>query len=98
MMREIILIVVAMVYSAAVTAIGRRLPRPASVTAYITALAILVAVPLLPDPAAQRVDRVLGVVGAGRLLVHLAFMTVSCGLFLTIVLATNRWLWRQQLA
>ncbi|MGE3541975.1 MAG: hypothetical protein AB7N91_31735 [Candidatus Tectimicrobiota bacterium] len=98
MIGEVILLVVAMAYSGAVTAIGRRLPRPASVTAYITALAILVAVPLLPDHAAQRVDRVLSVVGAGRLLVHLAFMTVLSGLFLTIVLATHRWAWRQQLA
>ena len=59
---------------------------------------ILVAVPLLPDPTAQRVDRVVHLVGAGRLLVHLAFMTVLCGLFVTIALATQRWAWRQQLA
>jgi hypothetical protein len=81
-MMEGILIVLAIAYSVAVAAIGRRLPRPASVTAAGTAVAILVAVPLLPDPAAQLVDRVLPVVGAGRLLVHLAFMTVLCGLYL----------------
>jgi len=95
---ELILLAVALAYSAAVAAVGRRLARPASVIASITALAILVAVPLLPDATAQLVDHVVPVVGAGRLLVHLAFMTVSCGLFLTIVLATHRWAWRQQLA
>lgn len=94
MMGEIFLIVVALAYSAAVTAIGRRLPRPASVTAYVTAVAILIAVPLLPDPIAQQVDRIVPIVGAGRLLVHLAFMTVLSGLFLTIVLAMHRWSWR----
>ena len=98
MMGEILLIVVALAYSAAVTAIGRRLPRPASVTAYVTAVAILIAVPLLPDPIAQQVDRIVPIVGAGRLLVHLAFMTVLSGLFLTIVLAMHRWSWRQQVA
>jgi hypothetical protein len=98
MMGEIILIVVAIAYSAAVAAIGRRLPRPAAIPAYVTALAILVAVPLFPDHAAQSVDRVLPVVGTGRLLVHVTFMITLCGLFLTIVLATHRWSWRQQLA
>jgi hypothetical protein len=97
MMSEGILILVAIAYSAAVTAIGRRFPRPASITAYGTALVILIAVPLLPDPIAQRVDRVVQMVGAGRLLVHLGFMTVLCGIFLTLALATNRWTWRQQL-
>ncbi len=95
---EGILIAIAIAYSAAVAAIGRRLPRPASVAASSTAVAILIAVPLLPDPAAQLVDRVVPVVGAGRLLVHLAFMTVACGLCLTIVLGTRRWAWPQQLA
>jgi hypothetical protein len=81
-----------------VMTIGRRLPRPASVTASVTALVILVAVPLLPDTTSQHVDRIIQMVGAGRLLVHLAFMTVLCGLFVTIALATQRWAWRQQLA
>ena len=98
MMGEVILILVAIAYSACVTAIGRRFPRPASLTAYGTAVVILVAVPLLPDPIAQRVDRLVQMVGAGRLLVHLGFMTVLSGLFLAITLATNRWTWRQQLA
>jgi hypothetical protein len=92
------LLMIAAAYSATVTAAGRRLPRPASLAAYSTALAILVAMPLLPDPTAQRVDRVVAIVGAGRLLVHLAFMTVLSGLCLTIVLATRRWSWRQRLA
>jgi hypothetical protein len=98
MMGEVILILVAIAYSASVMAIGRCLPRPASVTAYGTALVILVAVPLLPDPVAQGVDRVVQFVGAGRLLVHLAFMTVLSGLFVSITLATHRWTWRQHLA
>lgn len=97
MMCTVLLFVVAVAYSGAVTAVGRRLPRPASVTAYGTALAIFIAVPLLPDPNAQVVDRVLLVVGAGRLLVHLAFMTALSGLLVTIVLATNRWSPRHRL-
>jgi hypothetical protein len=68
------------------------------VTATLTALVILVAVPLLPDATAQRIDRLVHSVGAGRLVVHLGFMTVLGGLFVTIALATNRWTWRQQLA
>lgn len=66
MMGEGILIAVAILYSSAVAAIGRRLPRPASLTAYGTALAVLVAVPLLPNPTAQLVDRVLSIAGTGR--------------------------------
>jgi hypothetical protein len=95
---EGLLIAIALAYSAAVAAIGCRLSRPASVVAYSMAVAILIAVPLLPDPVAQRVDCLVPIVGAGRLLVHLAFMTVACGLFLTIVLGTHRWAWPQQLA
>ena len=87
----VILLLVAIAYSAAVIAIGRRLQRPASVMAFLTALVILVAVPLLPDATAQRVDRLVQMVGAGRLVVHLGFMAVLCGLFVTIALATNRW-------
>ncbi len=98
MLGEAILITIALAYSAAVAAIGRRLPRPAAMAAYSTAVAILIGVPLLPDPVAQRVDHLVPVVGAGRLLVHLAFMTATCGLFLTIVLGTRRWAWPQQLA
>jgi hypothetical protein len=94
----VILMLVAIAYSAAVIAIGRRLQRPASVMAFLTALVILVAVPLLPDATAQRVDHLVQMVGAGRLVVHLGFMAVLCGLFVTIALATNRWTWRQQLA
>ena len=98
MLGEGFLIAIALAYSTAVAAIGRRLARPVSVVAYSTAVAILIAVPLLPDPVAQRVDRLVPIVGTGRLLVHLAFMTVACGLFLTIVLGTHRWAWPQQLA
>jgi hypothetical protein len=95
---EVILILVAIAYSTAVTAIGRQFPRPASRIAYGTALVTLVAVPLLPDPVAQQVDGVVHVVGAGRLVVHLAFMTVLGGIFLAMALATNRWTWRHHLA
>jgi hypothetical protein len=98
MIGEAILITIALAYSAAVAAIGRRLPRPASIAAYSTAVAILIGVPLLPDPVAQRVDHLVPVVGAGRLLVHLAFMTATCGLYLTIVLGSHRWAWPQHLA
>ena len=97
MMRTTLLIAVALAYSGAMVFVGRRLPRPASLMAYSTALAILLAVPLFPESTVQHVDRVLGVVGAGRLLVHLAFMTALSSLFLTVVLATQPWAWRHQL-
>jgi len=98
MMRTLLLLAVALTYSTAMVAAGRRLSRPASLTAYSTAVAILVAVPLFPEPTVQRVDRVLRVAGAGRLLVHGAFMTALSGLFLTVVLATGRWGRRPRLA
>ncbi len=95
---EIILIGVAIAYSIALIAAGQRLQRPASIAAYVTALASLVAIPLLPDSTAQVIDHLVPIVGAGRLLVHLSFMTLLCAYFLATVLATNRWSWRQQLA
>ena len=91
MIREGILIAVALLYSAAVVALGRRLARPASVTAYVTALATLVAVLLLSMSTARWVDDLLSVIGAGRLLFYLALMTQQCGLFLTIILGTHQW-------
>ena len=84
--------------STVVVAIGRRLPRAASLAAYSTALAALVAVPLLSDATAQRVDDLLLRTGVGRLLLYLAVMTHLGGFFLTIMLATNQWGVRQQLA
>jgi hypothetical protein len=65
MIGRVILIAVALAYSTAMISVGRRLPRPTSVTAYITALASLVAVPLFPESTVHRVDRVLLVAGAG---------------------------------
>jgi hypothetical protein len=98
MMRQALLIAVALAYSAAMLAAGRRLSRPASIAAYITAVAVLFSVPLFPEETVQRVDHVLRLAGAGRLLVHGAFMTAITGLFLTVVLATHRWGWRSRLA
>src|SRR5690349_6599022 len=95
---EVILIGVGIAYCIAMIAVGRHLQRPASIAAYITALASLVAIPLLPDSTAQVIDRLVPVVGAGRLLVHLSSMTLLCAYFLATVLATDRWSWRQQLA
>jgi hypothetical protein len=90
-MMEGILIVVAPLYSAALAAIGRRLPRPASMTAYSTALATLVAVLLLSKSMTQWVDDLVSVVGAGRLLFYVALMAHLCGLILMIILATHQW-------
>lgn len=98
MIAQGLLIAVALAYSAAMVSAGRRLPCPASLAAYSTALAVLVAVPLFPEQTVQRVDRVLLVAGAGRLLVHVAFMTALSSLMLTVVLATHRWAWRHWLA
>ena len=98
MIRQAVLIAVALAYSAAMFAVGRHVSRPASITAYTTAVAVLFAVPLFPEETVQRVDQVLHLAGAGRLLVHGAFMTALTSLFLTIVLATHRWGWRPRLA
>jgi hypothetical protein len=98
MIRQALLIAVALAYSAAMCAVGRRMSRPASITAYTTAVAVLFAVPLFPEETVQRVDQVLRLAGAGRLLVHGAFMTALTSLFLTVVLATHRWGWRPRLA
>lgn len=98
MMHQAMLITVALAYSAAMLAAGRRVPRPASIAAYTTAVAVLLSVPLFPEQTVQRVDHVLHLAGAGRLLVHSAFMTAITGLFLTVVLATHRWGWRPRVA
>ncbi len=98
MIRQAILIAVALAYSAAMLAAGRWLPRPASIAAYTTAVAVLFSVPLFPEQTVQRVDAILHIAGAGRLLVHGAFMTAVTGLFLTVVFATHRWGWRPRLA
>lgn len=91
MMREGLLVIIALLYSAAEAALGRRLTRPASSAAYVTALATLGMVVLLSEATVRRVDDLLGVVGSGRLLFYLALMTRLSGLFLTIMLATHQW-------
>jgi len=91
MMPEGLLIAVALLFSAAVAAIGRRLPRPASVAASTTALATLVTVLLLSPALARWVDALLAVMGAGRLAFYVALMTQQCGFFLTVMLATHQW-------
>jgi len=95
---EGLLLAMALVASAAVWLIGRRLPSPASVAAYGAAVAALVADPLLSVANLQRVDRVVGLVGAGLLLVHVAFMARLCGLLLMYVLAAQPWSVRHSLA
>jgi hypothetical protein len=95
---EGILIAIALLSSLVVFLIGRRLQYPASVAAYGAAAAVLVAHPLLSDANLHLVDRVVRSVGAGLLLVHLAFMARYGGLYLTYVLATKQWSWRHQLA
>ena len=82
---ECLLIAIAILSSAVVFLIGRRLHYPASVAAYGAAVAVLVAHPLLSEANLHLVDRVVRIVGAGLLLVHLAFMARFCGLFLTYV-------------
>ena len=65
MIRQAILIAVALAYSAAMLAAGRRLPRPASIAASTTAVAVLFSVPLFPEQTVQRVDAILHIAGAG---------------------------------
>ena len=65
-------------YSAAVMSMGRRQPRPASIGVGDSPGDSRRGVTTARSYP-QRVDRVVHLVGAGRLLVHLAFMTVLCG-------------------
>jgi hypothetical protein len=64
----------------------------------MTALAILVNIPLGSDATAQRVDTLLGLVGAGRLLLCLSSMTLLSGAFVAVMLATHQWAGRHWLA
>jgi hypothetical protein len=98
MIRDGVLLLVALFYSAAVVAVGRRLRRAASIAAYSTALATLIAIPLLSDVTAQRVDGLLRISGVGRLLLYLAVMSQLSGFWLTVMLATNQWAARQRRA
>ncbi len=95
---ECVLIAITLLYSLTGVLIGRRAPSPASVAAYAAAVAIWVALPLLAEANLHRVDRVVGIVGVGLLLVHVAFMVHFCGLLLTLVLMTNQRAWRHRLA
>ena len=78
---ECLLLAITLLYSTTVVLIGRRAPAPASVAAYGAAVAVWVALPLLAEANLHRVDRVVGIVGVGLLLVHVAFMVLFCGLF-----------------
>lgn len=78
--------------------IGRRIPSPASRAAYGAAIAVWFAFPLLVEANLHRVDRVVGIIGFGLLLVHVAHMALFCGMFLTVVLITQQWSWRHRLA
>ena len=95
---ECVLIAITLLYSLTGVLIGRRAPYPASVAAYAAAVAIWVALPLLAEANLHRVDRVVGIVGVGLLLVHLAFMVHFCGLLLTVGLMTDQRTWRHRLA
>jgi hypothetical protein len=95
---ECLLVVITLLYSLAGVVIGRRVPYPASVAVYAAAVAIWVALPLLAEANLHRVDHLVGIVGVGLLLVHVAFMVHFCGLLLTVVFLTDQWAWRHRLA
>jgi hypothetical protein len=95
---ECLLVAITLLYSLTGVLIGRRAPFPASVAAYAAAVAIWVALPLLAEANLHRVDHMLGIVGVGLLLAHVAFMVHFCGLLLTVVLMTDHWAWRHRLA
>ena len=95
---ECLLLAFTLLASLTVWLIGRRVAYPASVAAYGAAVAALVADPLLAAANLHRVDHVVGIVGAGLLLVHVAFMARLCGLLLLYVLATQPWSFRHHLA
>lgn len=95
---EGLLLAIALLLSTTLVTIGRRIPSPASITAYGTAVAVLVAQPLLSHTTMQGFDRVVRIAGAGLLLDHVAFMAQFGGLLLTFVLATRQWAGRHHLA
>ena len=73
-------------------------PLPAAIAAYAAAAATWVAFPLLAEANLHRVDRLLGLVGVGLLLVHVAFMVHCSGLLLTVVFVTDPRAWRHRQA
>ena len=95
---ECLLLVITLLYSLTGVMIGRRAPYPASLAAYGAAVAVWVALPLLAEANLHRVDHVVGLVGVGLLLVHVAFMVLFCAFLLTVALATDQWAWRHHLA
>ena len=95
---ECILLVLTLLFSTTCVMIGRRLPSPASIAAYGSGMAVWVAFPLLAEANLHRVDHVIGIVGCGLLLVHVAFMVLFCGMFVTVVFMTQQWSWRHRLA
>jgi hypothetical protein len=95
---ECLLVAIPLLYSLTAILIGRRLPSPASVAAYVAAVAIWVALPLLAETNLHRVDRSLDIVGVGLLLAHVAFMVLFCGLLVTVIFMSDHWTWRHRLA
>lgn len=95
---ECLVLVITLLFSTTGVLIGRRLPFPACLTAYGSALAVWAAWPLLVEANLRRVDQVLGVVGCGLLLAHLAFMVLYSGMLLTVVFMTQQWSRRHRLA
>jgi len=81
----------ALLFGLTMVAIGRRVPAPASGAAYGTAVAALVAYPLLAQGYAVALDRAVDIAGFGLFLDHTAFMVQMGGLLLTFVLATDQW-------
>jgi len=88
----------ALLFGLTMVAIGRRVPAPASGAAYGTAVAALVAYPLLAQGYAVALDRAVDIAGFGLFLDHTAFMVQMGGLLLTFVLATDQWAKRHRLA
>jgi hypothetical protein len=95
---EGLLLLLTLLYSTAAVVIGRRLPPPASRAAYSAALAAWGAFPLLIEANLHRVDQVVGTVGVGLLVVHVAHMVLFCAMLLTVVFMTQHWSWRHHLA
>ncbi|MGE3541365.1 MAG: hypothetical protein AB7N91_28520 [Candidatus Tectimicrobiota bacterium] len=95
---EYLLLLITFLCSMTGVMIGRRLPSPASRAAYGAAIAVWFAYPLLAEANLHRVDRIVGIVGFGLLLVHVAHMALFCSMFLTVVFMTQQWSWRHRLA
>jgi hypothetical protein len=95
---QCILIAMAILYSATLFIIGRRVNYPASLAAYGAAISALVAFPLLAEYNLHLVDQVVQIDGVSLLLCHLAFMVLFGGLLLLVVLQADQWSRRHQFA